>query len=101
MALLGGAVAGVVGAGLNWFEIPVSPAVQLLPGLVAVLGAALLYGPLGGAIAGGLAGLTTVLLWNHPWAWIGMTLKGTLVGLPGAFDRCGRTRCIGLSASPW
>ena len=41
----------------------------------------MLYGPLGGAIAGGLAGFTTFLLWNHPWAWIGMTLEGTLVGL--------------------
>ena len=79
-ALLGGLAAGLLGLALNFPELMLVPAVQLLLGPLAVLAAALLLGPWGGGLAGALAGLTTFLLWGHPWAWLGMALEGAAVG---------------------
>ncbi|HET9451372.1 MAG TPA: cache domain-containing protein, partial [Aggregicoccus sp.] len=79
--LLGGLAAGLVGFGLNQLELHLVPAVQLVFGPLAVLAAALLLGPVGGGVAGALAGLATFLRWGHPWAWLGMALEGLCVGL--------------------
>ncbi len=61
--------------------------VELLPGmhLVAIpaapLLAAVLLGPAGGAVAGAVAGLGTVLLWDHGYALSLLVLEGVGVGV--------------------
>ncbi|MBF5045300.1 sensor histidine kinase [Aggregicoccus sp. 17bor-14] len=80
IVLLWGLGAGALGLLLNRVELTLVPAVQLIFGPLPVLAAAVLLGPVGGGLAGGLAGLTTFLMWKHPWAWLGMALEGAAVG---------------------
>lgn len=49
-------------------------------GLVPVLLASCLFGPVGGAIAGAVSAGPTLVLWGHPWAWFGAVFEGAVVG---------------------
>jgi signal transduction histidine kinase len=85
MSVLGrigwGLALGLAGWGLNLAALEVLPGVHLLLGPLLVLAAAVLLGPLSGAITGALSGLHTLWLWHHPWGWLNVTLEGLFVGV--------------------
>jgi signal transduction histidine kinase len=73
--------AGALGFGLNFLALPVMPSVQLIFGAVPALMVAILYGAGPGALAGAIAGLATLVLWDHPVAIVALTLEAATVGL--------------------
>ena len=75
-----GAGLGVLGLLLNFFEVPLTPGIELLFGGVAYLLAAAALGPGPGFLAAAIASVRTVWLWNHPWAWLNFGLEGLVVG---------------------
>ena len=79
--LAGGVALGLLGGVLNLAALEILPGVHLLPGPLMVLLAAVLLGPVGGGVAGALAGVRTLWLWGHPWGWLNMVLEGLTVGL--------------------
>jgi|GEM_PF-3412942 len=70
-------VAGYAG---NYFKIPFGFSVDFLFGSIAVLIAAHLYGVAWGVAAAAIAGLHTIFIWNHPYAFIIFTLEAGFVG---------------------
>jgi len=72
---------GLLGWLLNLAALEVLPGVHLLLGPLLVLIAAVLFGPVAGALAGAVSGARTLWLWGHPWGWLNITLEGLFVGL--------------------
>jgi signal transduction histidine kinase len=72
--------AGALGFGLNFLAVPVMPSIQLIFGAVPALMVAILYGAGPGALAGAIAGLTTLVLWGHPVALAALTLEAAAIG---------------------
>ncbi len=75
-----GLLLGGVGLVLNLAAVEVLPGVHLLLGPLAVMVAAVLYGPVAGGVAGALSGAQTLWLWGHPWGWLNFTVEGLVVG---------------------
>jgi signal transduction histidine kinase len=65
---------------LNLAAVEILPEVHLLLGPLAVMVAAVLYGPAAGGVAGAVSGMRTLWLWGHPWGWLNFTVEGLLVG---------------------
>ena len=84
MSVLGrigcGLALGLLGWLLNLAALEVLPGVHLLLGPLVVLAAAVLFGPVGGGLAGAVSGMRTLWLWQHPWGWLNITLEGLFVG---------------------
>ncbi|MCY1073845.1 ATP-binding protein [Archangium lansingense] len=71
---------GLLGWLLNLAALEVLPGVHLLLGPLLVLIAAVLFGPMAGALAGAVSGVRTLWLWGHPWGWLNIILEGFFVG---------------------
>ncbi len=72
---------GAAGFLLNLRPIPLSPGTDLLFGVVPSLLAAIALGAAPGALAAAIASSRTLVLWNHPWAWLIFTLEALVVGI--------------------
>jgi len=72
---------GAAGLLLNFLLIvPIAPGTDLLFGSIPALAAAVAFGPVAGLVAGAIAAVRTVWLWNHPWAWLIFSLEACVVG---------------------
>ncbi|MCW8915350.1 MAG: ATP-binding protein [Magnetovibrio sp.] len=64
----------------NMVSVPMFFGVDQIFGSVFVLISAVLYGPIGGLISGTIAHAYTIVLWNHPYAFIAFVTEAVLVG---------------------
>lgn len=76
-----GVGAGLVALLLNLQPVEIFPSAHMLIGQVPVLAAAILAGPLPGAIAAALGGLPTLQLWGHAWGFLLLVIEAAAVGL--------------------
>jgi len=81
-----GLLFGLLGFAGNWLKLPLFLNLDFLFGSFFVMLAVLRYGMGAGIVASLTAGSCTILLWNHPWAWLIFTAEAAFVGW-----RCRRT----------
>ncbi|MEG3617392.1 ATP-binding protein [Magnetovibrio sp. PR-2] len=70
-------VLGLLG---NMVSIPMFFGVDQIFGSIFVLISAVLYGPLGALVSGAIAHAYTIVLWNHPYAFIAFVAEAVFVG---------------------
>lgn len=68
---------GLVG---NIVSLPMFFGVDQIFGSIFVLISAVLYGPIGGLVSGAIAHAYTIVLWNHPYAFISFVSEAVIVG---------------------
>ena len=64
----------------NMVSIPMFFGVDQIFGSIFVLISAVLYGPIGGLVSGAIAHAYTIVLWNHPYAFVGFVAEAAFVG---------------------
>lgn len=75
-----GAAFGAAGFVLNLTVVELMPSAHFVMGPFAVLSAAVLFGPIGGGMAGAIASIPTIWRWGHPFGWLNFTLEAISVG---------------------
>lgn len=74
-------ILGLVGLALNRMPVPFGDGLQLLLGTIPILAVIRLLNPAQLVTAFAIANVTTITLWQHPWAWSIWLVEALILGL--------------------